>query len=173
MMALTQLAEPIEQTRPDATPAEPEKTTATPAAVVLTGPERALLRKVYDLIGPCIASTEYGIEYMARGYRSGCGGGFAYKCTKKRITAQWHEWIVTDRYPDGSVKKARKGRLLQDVSITYTRLAKWCDSLPEQVRAQALTWWRTYPEDMRDLPQLYRLTLEQLAEPEEPQLALW
>ncbi|WP_280394298.1 hypothetical protein [Nocardia brasiliensis] len=170
---LRALAAPIEQPRPDTTPAAPEKTTAAPAAVVLTAPERALLRKVYDLIGPCIANTEYGIESMALGHRSGCGAGFAYRCTKKRITGQWHQWIVTDRWPDGSVKNARKGRLLQEVSITYTRLAQWCDSLPEQVHAQALAWWRTYPENTRDLPALARLTLEQLADPEDAQLALW
>ncbi|WP_405140364.1 hypothetical protein [Nocardia sp. NBC_01388] len=153
---------------------EPPQAEERPAdTVMLTGPERALMRKVYAHIAPCIASTEYGIESIKRGHASGGGGGFSYRCKKNRIIGQWHQWTLVERYPNGEPKRWNQGRLLQEVSISYTRLAKWCDSLPESIRAQAVTWWRTYPVDTRDLPALYRLTLEQLADPEEPQLALW
>ena len=78
---------------------------------------------------------------------------------------EWHEFIEIEWYADGSPKLWRRGEQLGEAKITYRRLAQWCESLPAEVRAQALTWWRTHPEDTRDLGKLRALVRDQLADP--------
>lgn len=139
---------------------------------MLTENERDLLRRIPQYIGHCIADPEDGIEHLKDGYGAGGGGGFTYQFTKTAIAGQWHEWIPVawaaddDIRPTGQPIRWREGELLREVRVSYRRLQQWCESLPDEVRTQALTWWRTYPVDTRDLPALVRLTLQQLADPE-------
>ncbi|WP_330253056.1 hypothetical protein OG874_00125 [Nocardia sp. NBC_00565] len=138
----------------------------------LTENERDLLRRIPQYVGHCIADPEGGIEHLRDGHGSGGGGGFTYQFTKTAVTGQWHEWIPVawatagDRRPEGQPIRWRQGELLREARVSYGSLQQWCESVPAEVRDQALTWWRTYPEDTRDLAALVRLTLQQLADPE-------
>lgn len=131
-----------------------------------TDTERALLRKIVDRVGPVIASPDYEIKSLisSEGFRG--GHGFECRFTKTAIVATWHEFIEAAWFPDGRPKQWRYGQQLGDATITYARLSKWARSLPAEVRAQAVVWWRTYPEDTRDLAALAELTLGLLADPE-------
>jgi hypothetical protein len=134
----------------------------------LTAAERALLRAVHHEIGPCIACPADGIDDLRSGMHSGGGHGFNYEFGRTRITGRWYEWIPVkwasagDWRPTGSPIVWRHGDLLREVTITYPRLELWIASLSAEVRVQALTWWRTYPENTRDLPRLNRLVVAQL-----------
>ncbi|MFJ4653791.1 hypothetical protein ACIP5Y_21200 [Nocardia sp. NPDC088792] len=131
-----------------------------------TKTERALLVNVRDAVGPCIASPEYAVEGFRRGERSGGGHGFHYQFTKTAIVGTWHEFIEAAWYPDGRPHTWRQGQLLAEAKVTYARLRRWRDSLPTEVREQALTWSRIYPVDTRDSPALEALVLRLLADPE-------
>ncbi|WP_063046262.1 hypothetical protein [Nocardia pseudovaccinii] len=139
---------------------------------LLTEDERALLRRVPQHIGHCIADPADGIEHLHDCHGSGGGGGFTYELTRTAIVGRWHEWIPVawaktgDRRPEGEPIRWRQGALLRQATVSYHRLNRWCESLTAEVRAQALTWWRTHPECTRDLAALNRLTLRQLADPE-------
>lgn len=134
--------------------------------------ERALLRYLPISVGHCIATSDDGIQHLQDGHISGGGHGFTYEFTKTAIVGRWHEWIPVrwasagDRRPEGQPIRWREGALLHEARVSYGRLKLWCESLPAEVRAQALVWWKTYPEDTRDLEALERLVLAQLADPE-------
>jgi hypothetical protein len=144
-----------------------------------TATERALLRRIPQHIGQCISSPEHGIAYLRDSHLGGGGGEFTtagavllhYQCTRTTVQGQWHDWMPGGwagphpRRPTGEPIVFREGALLREARVSYTRLHRWCESLPADVRAQATTWWRTYPENTRDLGALVRLTLQQLADP--------
>ncbi|MEV4241703.1 hypothetical protein AB0J47_41910 [Nocardia sp. NPDC049737] len=136
------------------------------AAVALTADERALLRELHRDIGQLLATPTGAVAAWRDGEHSGGGGGFTFEFGRTRVGGRWHEWIPVEHWPDGRPRLWRSGRLLREVSITYTRLVRWAEALPAEVRHQALTWWRTYPDNTRDLAALARLTLAQLADPE-------
>ncbi|MEU3013358.1 hypothetical protein [Nocardia asteroides] len=134
--------------------------------ITLTDDERALLRKLHDDMGELIAAPYSAIEGWRSGTYSGGGWGFHFAFEKTRVTGQWSEWHPTHFQPDGAPWRWKSGQLLRSVSITYHRLNKWVESLPTGIREQALTWWRTYPEETRDLDKLAQLVLDVLADPE-------
>lgn len=127
--------------------------------------ERALLLAVHHDLGQLIASPKYAIEGWRTSGRSSGGHGFNCKFTGSAIEATWHEFLEDRWREDGTPYVWRHGALLAEARITYGRLQRWAESLPEPVRAQAITWWRTYPEDTRNLVALSRLVLQVLAEP--------
>ncbi len=131
---------------------------------MLTDVQRALLRSDHTILGVgyCIADTEGGIAHMRSGSQCGGGRGFSYEYTATAIAGEWHEFIECEWYPDGTPKLWRRGAKLAEAKVTYNLLARWCASLPDEVRAQALTWWRM---DTRDLDALERLAAELLADP--------
>ncbi|MFE4461441.1 hypothetical protein ACFROC_29165 [Nocardia tengchongensis] len=131
-----------------------------------TKAERALLRRFTHDVGVCIANPEYGIESLRLSERSGGGHGFGFKFTKAAITGTWHEFIPDAWYPNGTPYRFHHGRLLAEAKVSHTRLRRWCEALPADTRAQALTWWATYPEDHSDWAALAGLVLSLLAEPE-------
>jgi hypothetical protein len=138
----------------------------------MTENERALLRALPHDVGHCIADPGGAVEGWRAGHGSGGGGGFNYELTNSAIVAAWHEWVPVkwagpeDIRGEGVPIGWRKGALLREAKVPYMRLQRWCESLPAEVRAQAVTWWRTCPEDTRDIAALVRLTLQQLADPE-------
>jgi hypothetical protein len=141
------------------------------SAVVLTGEEAALLRAVHHDIAPCVASLGH-LADLQEGTSSGGGHGFDYMFGRSKFTGRWCEWFPVrwaserDIRPTGEPIYYRSGRVLAEVTMTYTRLRRWCESLPEDVRAQALVWWRTWPVETRDIPKLNRLVLDQLPAPD-------
>lgn len=126
-----------------------------------TDAERALLRALNARItlGRFIASPEFGPENLRDGTLSGGGRGFSYEATKTALQGRRHEWIPDRWFPDGRIARWREGALLWEARVTYARLQRWAESLPPKVREQALIWYRTKPEDTRDLDALARLTL--------------
>ncbi|MEU1550257.1 hypothetical protein [Nocardia sp. NPDC005745] len=154
-------------------------TAPTHPGVEFTATERALLRRIPQHIGHCISSPEHGIAYLRDGHLGGGGGEFTtagavllhYQCTRTAIEGQWHDWIPVawagpdDIRPTGTPIMFREGALLREARVSYTRLHRWCESLPADVRAQATVRWRTYPTNSRDIGALVRLTLQQLADP--------
>lgn len=136
-----------------------------------TEDERALLRYISVDVGHCIADPDDGIEHLRDSHGSGGEHGFTYELTRTAIIGGWHEWIPV-RWataggwrPEGEPIQWREGALLREARVSYLRLRRWCESLPAEVRAQALMWWQTYPIATRDLMALERLVLEQLVEP--------
>lgn len=130
--------------------------------LALTDDERALLRAVHRHLAWAVADPDHGIPHMRRGTRSSYGHGFTHHETRDGIEGTWNEWGPDPDQPG----RYLMGAVLREVSISYTRLRAWIVSLPDDVRAQALTWWRTYPVDTRDIPRLQQLILDQLTDPE-------
>ncbi|MGY4103452.1 hypothetical protein ACW2Q0_28395 [Nocardia sp. R16R-3T] len=134
-----------------------------------TPAELELLGQLAHRIGHCIADPDDAIQHLRDGHGCGGGAGFRYEFTQTAILGHWHEWIPVawaasdDIRPAGQPIKWREGALLREARVSYRRLQRWCESLPAEVRAQALTWWRTYPENTRDLAALIRLTRAALA----------
>ena len=129
---------------------------------MLSDLQRALLRERCNDVGHCIADPAGGIERLRASSGCGGGGGFSFEYTATAIVGEWHEFIECEWYPDGEPKLWRRGAKLAEAKVTYKLLARWCASLPDDVRAQALTWWRV---DTRDLDALERLAAELLADP--------
>lgn len=134
--------------------------------LTLTDDERALLRKLHRDMGQLIAAPYSAIDGWRPGTYSGGGWGFEFEFCKTRVTGQWWEWGPDQHRADGTPCRWKKGQLLRSVSITYQRLHQWAESLPDDVREQAATWWRTYPVETRDLDKLGQLVLDVLADPE-------
>lgn len=129
---------------------------------MLTDDERALLRKVHRDLGELLASPADAIrDYRTSGHTGG-GHGFDFRYSRENLTGWWWQWTPVQWAPDGTPTRWEQGELLRSVSITYDRLRKWAESLPTEVRADAATWWRTYPENTRDLGKLAALVLAQL-----------
>lgn len=134
----------------------------------LTENERALLRHLALDVGNCIADPEYGVQHLRDSHGQGGGHGFTYRLGPTAIVGRWHEWVPVawDAGHHDRPIRWREGALLREAKVSHRRLRQWCESLPAEVRAQALTWWKTSPEDTRDLEALRRLTVQQLADPE-------
>ncbi len=146
--------------------------------VEFTADERALMRRLALDIGHAIAVPGPAIAGFAHGTRAGGGGGLTYRFGKTSLSGQWHEWIpvawaaAADWRPTGQPTRWRVGDLLRHASISYDRLRHWCEALPADIRAQALTHWQTYPVDTRDLDALQRLALA-VIDAADPQPALF
>ena len=111
--------------------------------LVLTADERDLLRDAHRVIAPIVATSDMADNVRAT--MSGGGNGrFSHRVRGNRLTGWWPSQWKPER----------------EVSITLTRVRKWADSLPDELRARALVAWRVYPVDTRDIPKLYRITLE-------------
>ncbi|MEU7631784.1 hypothetical protein AB0C34_17605 [Nocardia sp. NPDC049220] len=133
---------------------------------VFTGGERALLRELHWDVGQLLAAPLRAVAAWQAENRSGGGGGFSFEFGRTRVDGRWYEWTPVEYWPDARPRRWRRGLLLREVSITYTRLQRWVEAQPGEVRDKALTWWRTYPDNTRDLDALARLALAQLADPE-------
>ncbi|MBF6277051.1 hypothetical protein [Nocardia nova] len=132
--------------------------------------QRHLLRLVHRKIGPCIANPEWGIDYL-RGDSAGGGPTYSYRFGQTAVNGEWHESIEDAWRSDGRPWRWRRGKQLGEARISYKRLQGWCESLPADVRERAVTYWRTYPVETRDLPRLYALTLAAIdADDPEPPL---
>ncbi|QFG09693.1 hypothetical protein PBI_PIPP_69 [Gordonia phage Pipp] len=125
--------------------------------LTLTADERELLREAHRVIAPIVANS--GMTDHVR--TSMCGGGngrFSYQVRGNKLTGWWpSQWHPNRR----------------EVSITLTRVQKWADSLPDELRARALVAWRVYPVNTRDIPALYRITLEAIGLDQPAQLDLF
>lgn len=122
--------------------ARPAGRTVTARLVVWTDTERALLHRVPIDIGHCIADPDDAIDYFRNGSNAAWGPGHHRRFT---ATSLYGEWTDTTGP--------------HTATITYTRLRRWCEGLPSDIRAQALTLYRTYPVNTRDLPALARLAV--------------
>ncbi|AOE44334.1 hypothetical protein SEA_EYRE_54 [Gordonia phage Eyre] len=114
-----------------------------PMTLVLTANEVDLLRETHRVIAPIVANSEMTDHVRT----SMCGGGngrFSYRVRGNKLTGWWPSQWQPER----------------EVSIALTRVRKWADSLPDELRARALVAWRVYPVNTRDIPALYRITLE-------------
>ncbi|QAX92868.1 hypothetical protein KNU39_gp57 [Gordonia phage Mutzi] len=111
--------------------------------LTLTADEVDLLRDAHRIIAPIVATSS-----MTDHVRSTmCGGGngrFCYEVRGNKLTGWWPSQWKPER----------------EASITLTRVRKWADSLPDDLRARALVAWRVHPVNTRDIPALYRITLE-------------
>ncbi|AOE44010.1 hypothetical protein SEA_DELIAN_70 [Gordonia phage Delian] len=124
--------------------------------LVLTDDERDLLREAHRVIAPIVATS--GMTDHVRTSMSGGGNGrFSYAVRSNKLTGWW----PTQWNPE------------REVSITLTRVQKWADSLPNELRARALVAWRVYPVNTREIPALYRITLEAIALDQPAQLDLF
>ncbi|QLF84207.1 hypothetical protein SEA_PYTHEAS_67 [Gordonia phage Pytheas] len=113
--------------------------------LVLTVDEIDLLRNAHRVIAPIVATSEM-VEHVRTGLCGGGNGRFSYEVRGNKLTGWWPTQWKPER----------------EVSISLTRVRKWADSLPDELRARALVAWRVYPVDTRDIPKLYRITLEAL-----------
>lgn len=137
----------------------------------MTTPERMLLRRIPIEVGMCIAAPGYGVDQLRLSHHASGGHGFNLECGPSSMIGRWHEWLEDAWRENGKPYRWRHGRLLREVRISYPRLQKWAESLPADVREQALHWWQTSPEYTRDLDKLQELALAQLADPEPVQEA--
>ncbi len=134
--------------------------------------ERTLLRLVCSDIGPCIANPAVGIQWHREGHLSGGGPTYGYKWGDTTLSGEWHESVPNAWRKDGRPWKWDRGRQLGAARISYKRLQAWCESLPADIREQAVQHWRVYPVDTRDLPKLDALTLA-VIEADDPAPALF
>ncbi|MFC8531886.1 hypothetical protein [Nocardia sp. NPDC057227] len=124
-----------------------------------TATERDLLRRLHAIVGPAITYPGY---LRDQNERSGGGRGFAYEVGTSSLHGTWHEWLVAERFADGSPRFWRTGELLREAHVSFARVERWAAGLPGEVRAKAQRWWATYPRETRDLPRLAALTLAAL-----------
>ena len=113
--------------------------------LVLTVDEIDLLRNAHRVIAPIVATSGM-VDHVRSSLRGGGNGRFSYEVRGGKLTGWWPTQWKPER----------------EVSISLTRVRKWADSLPDELRARALVAWRVYPVDTRDIPKLYRITLEAL-----------
>ncbi|QXN74974.1 hypothetical protein SEA_POSH_66 [Gordonia phage Posh] len=113
--------------------------------LVLTVDEIDLLRNAHRVIAPIVATSGM-VEHVRTSLCGGGNGRFSYEVRGNKLTGWWPNQWKPER----------------EVSISLTRVRKWADSLPDELRARALVAWRVYPVDTRDIPKLYRITLEAL-----------
>lgn len=113
--------------------------------LTLTADERELLREAHRVIAPIVATSGM-TEHVRASLRGGGNGRFSYEVRGGKLTGWWPTQWKPER----------------EASITLTRVQKWADSLPDELRARALVAWRVYPVNTRDIPALYRITLEAL-----------
>lgn len=129
--------------------------------LTLTDDERALLRAAHGCLCYPVAVPDSGIDHLRLSETHGGGPGFVYACTRVGIEGTW-----TESGPDPDRPgRHRTGPVLRRAAIRYTRLRAWVVSLPADVRAQALVWWRVHPVETRDIPRLHQLILAQLTDP--------
>jgi hypothetical protein len=128
--------------------------------IMLTDDERILLHRLSGTIGQVIATPKHGVDSLRQSQGGGGGKGFNYRMTKTGLEAEWCNYDVVERLPDGSPGILRFHKPHLHVEITYTRLRQWASSLPAELCARALTAWRTYPVDTRDLAELDRIVHE-------------
>lgn len=119
--------------------------------LVLTADERDLLRDAHRVIAPIVATSDMA-DNVRTTMSSGGNGRFSHRVRGNRLTGWWPTQWKPQR----------------EVSITLTRVQKWADSLPDELRARALVAWRVYPINTRDIPALYRITLEAIDLQERP-----
>lgn len=128
--------------------------------ITLTDDERKLLHQVHGLLGYIVASPEDGIASLKLSHASGGGHGFDYEVANYSLQGEWRRYEVTATCADGSPKRLRFEEPHLQVLITWARLRQWATRLPAELRARALTAWRTYPVDTRDLGELARIVHE-------------
>lgn len=152
----------------------------TACPVMLTDDEQFLLAHLSCDVGRLIATPAAAISAFRDGHCSGGGGGWEYRFTKKGIEITLYEWLINTRFDPGwcprdcerkdthaadgfqHVKNWRRGRVELQATITYGRLQRWAEQLPQDIRDRALIAWRTWPENTRDLAELRRIALEAL-----------
>lgn len=130
-----------------------------------TPAERALLLALHRKLGQLIADPADAVQHYRDSHGFGVNEGFEYRFTTTALQGEWREWLEATWWPDGRVKSWKTGALIASARITYTRLTAWANSLPLEVREQAVVHWRTYPVNSRNLPALAELVLQVLAEP--------
>lgn len=124
--------------------------------IQLTDDERDLLRATHRVIAEIVAVPSRASDVRT----SMCGGGngrWSYQVRGDRLTVWWPSQWNPQR----------------EASITLTRVRKWAESLPAEIRDRALAAWRVHPVDTRDIPRLYRITLEAIDHDRPKQLALF
>ncbi|WP_288816714.1 hypothetical protein [uncultured Gordonia sp.] len=127
----------------------------------LSADERDLLREWAHIIGPVIANPDEEVRRLRESRRSGGGFGRNYDVTGNRLTGTWACYDVVDRFATGphagQPSRLRFDPPHREVSITLTRLHRWADALPTELRERARAAWATRT---RDLPALTEIALE-------------
>lgn len=128
--------------------------------IILTADERKLLHQLHGHLGYIVASPKEGIEHLKQSHASGGGQEFVYTAANYSLQGQWRRYEVIERLKDGSPSRLRFDEPHLEALITWSRLRQWATRLPEELRERALTAWRTYPVDTRDLGELARIVNE-------------
>ena len=128
--------------------------------ITLTEDERRLLHRLNGNIGQVIATPKHGIDSLRQSQGGGGGKGFDYRLTKTGLEGEWCQYDIVERLPDGSPGILHFHKPHLRVVMTYTRLRQWATSLPAELRERAMTAWRTYPVDTRNLAELARIVHE-------------
>lgn len=128
--------------------------------LILTDDERKLLHKCHGRIGSVVASPKWGIDDLKHSHACGGGWGFDYRVTKSALEGTWCNYKVVEWLKDGSPSRLRFDEPHLTVSITFTRIGQWANSLPAELRERARIAWATYPIDTRNLGDLARIVHE-------------
>ena len=121
----------------------------------LSADERDLLREWVHIIAPVIANPGEECRRLRESRRSGGGFGRNYEVTGQRFTGTWAHYEVTDRFTTGP-HAGQPSRLRfepphREVSITLTRLRRWADALPAELRERAHHAWATRSRNLTAL----------------------
>lgn len=127
----------------------------------LTADERVLLREWVHIIAPVVANPREECRRLRDSRRSGGGFGRNYAVNRHRLTGTWARYEVVDRFDTGphagEPSRLRFEPPHHEVSITLTRLCRWADSLPPELRERAQHAWATRT---RNLAALRAIALE-------------
>lgn len=137
----------------------------------LSADERDLVREWVHIIAPVIANPGEECRRLRESRRSGGGFGRNYEVTGQRFTGTWAHYEVTDRFTTGP-HAGQPSRLRfepphREVSITLTRLRRWAEALPAELRERAHHAWATRS---RNLTALTAIALEAINQPAQAEL---
>ncbi|MGP3708523.1 hypothetical protein [Gordonia paraffinivorans] len=136
--------------------------------IQLTDDERDLLRAAHRIVCEVVAVPDRVADLRARM----CGGGyreFSYEIRDNKLAGTWCHFEVLE----GQRRIFKLHPPHRKVSISLPRLKQWAESLPAEIRDRALAAWRVHPVNTRDIPRLYRITLEAIDHDRPKQLALF
>ena len=105
------------------------------SALILSDDERWLIGLMWSDVAAVIGWPDYDIPRLRESRHESCGHGIYSRVTSKGLEAKQREWLPVPIV--GGWPLYERGDLLRECSMTWARLRKWVDSLPEEVVATA------------------------------------
>lgn len=122
--------------------------------IVLTEDEQTLLRQTIPTFYEIVADPDEGLRSLRD--RRGGGGylGFKHSYTNTKLHGSWRHHRVIDHHSDGRPRRMLFDEPHLEVSITLTRLHKWAESLPAELRERARVAYSVNTRNLTDLEQI-------------------